>query len=234
MACRLCLADEPLCKSHIIPEFCFLPMYDENHRFIEVADARNQVVRSGQKGWWERLLCKDCEARLNRYEKHVRRMFTDPLQQTAPDKRIYSFPNVEYRKLKLFLLSVLWRAGVASIPECVHVSLGPYEEDLRQLILADADIEPGRFGCIAFLLFDDDRHLVDFMAEPTYHREGRSRCYRFVMRGFVFFIFVGREEPEGPFGRLLLGKKPVTEVIRMDWSDFGFLRQVFAAVAAIP
>jgi hypothetical protein len=67
-----------------------------------------------------------------------------------------------------------------------------------------------------------------------YHREGRNHCYRFVMRGFVFFMFVGRQEPDGSFGRLVLGKKPVVEAIRLDWSDFGFLRPMFAAVAALP
>jgi hypothetical protein len=161
-------------------------------------------------------------------------MFTDPLQQSPTQKRIYLFPNVQCRMLKMFLLSVVWRASVATRAECLHVSLGPYEEELRQLILADADIEPGRFGCLAWLLFDEDRHFVDFMTEPTYHREGRNRCYRLVMRGFVFFVFVGQQEPEGSFGRLLLGRKPVVEAIRMDWSEFGFLRQAIAAAAAIP
>src|SRR5205807_10147179 len=79
MKCALCLEEARLCKSHIIPEFCFVPFYDQNHRIIEVSDVEKGRVRRMQKGFWERLLCIKCESLLNGLERQARRIFTDPL-----------------------------------------------------------------------------------------------------------------------------------------------------------
>ena len=234
MACRLCLAEVPLCKSHIIPEICFAPMYDDRHRFIAVSDVKKQIVKEGQKGWWEKMLCAACEARLNRYEKHVRRMFTDPLLAPLADKRVYVFPKVEYRLLKLFILSVLWRASVSTLPAYRHVSLGPHEEPMRELILADADFAPETYGCVIWALFDGDRHFVDMMTEPSYDKQDGRRCYRFIMRGFVFMIYVGSRTIDDATSRLFVGRQPEVRAYHINWDVFPFLRQVMGEVAAMP
>jgi len=67
--CALCLQEAALCKSHIIPEFCFKPFYDKSHRIIEVSNVEKGKVRRMQKGIWERLLCAKCEALLNGWER---------------------------------------------------------------------------------------------------------------------------------------------------------------------
>ncbi len=87
MKCRLCLREEDLCKSHIIPEFCFTPFYDKDHRIIEVSDVEKGKVRRMQKGMWERLLCTKCESLLNGWERHSRRIFTDPLPPHEPGSK---------------------------------------------------------------------------------------------------------------------------------------------------
>src|SRR4051812_14436929 len=135
MACRLCLKEVPVVRSHIIPEFCFASMYDQDHRFIEVHDVDAGKVRRGQKGFWERLLCSDCETRLNRFERHARRLFKDKLPERKSLRRI-DVPNLDYRLFKLFILSVLWRASVSSHPVFEHVSLGKHEEIMRGMVVA--------------------------------------------------------------------------------------------------
>ena len=234
MLCRLCLKDSPLCRSHIVPEFAFKPMYDANHRFIEVTSVKDQKIKQGQQGWWERMLCAECETRLNRYERHVRRMFVDPLPPPVVGKRTFEFPNIEYKLLKLFILSILWRASVSTLDECRHVSLGPHEDILRELILTDALVDPEIYPCLLFLLFDGDRHFNDVMAEPTYHKEQGLRCYRFIVRGFMYFIYVGSHLVSLPSPQLILGRHNPVRGFSGNWDDFAFLRKSLVDAANVP
>ena len=57
--CRLCRRESNLRFSHILPEFFYLPMYDELHRTMSVSsDEKEKLV---QKGFREYLLCQECE-----------------------------------------------------------------------------------------------------------------------------------------------------------------------------
>lgn len=60
-SCKLCQKERELKYSHIIPEYFYTPIYDENHRFMEISPQSEKLVKFNQKGVREFLLCKDCE-----------------------------------------------------------------------------------------------------------------------------------------------------------------------------
>lgn len=234
MECALCQTPKKLCRSHILPEFTFAPMYDLNHRFVEVVDLSKGRVRQGQKGYWEKLLCANCESFINRYEKHSRRMFTDvlpPLKQNSICIREH--PRLDYRFFKLFCLSVLWRCSVSTLPIFRHVLLGAHEEKVRQKILQD---EPGgvdEYPIQVFALHSRGEHLRDFLVEPTHMKVDGHMCYRIVMRGFVFLLFVsGHPVPQQQLNLAISPERTVT-TYDADVSQFKFLREVWNRAAAI-
>ena len=47
----------------------------------------------------------------------------------------FQIPEYDYKKLKLFFLSVLWRASVSTQPFFEKVSLGPHEAFIRDALL---------------------------------------------------------------------------------------------------
>ena len=65
-------------------------------------------------------------------------------------------PQYRYDQLKLFVLSVLWRASVSGQPYFAKVRLGPHEEPIRQALLAG---DPGdeRFYSVTLACFVDLR-----------------------------------------------------------------------------
>jgi hypothetical protein len=226
--CRLCGTVGTLCKSHVIPEFCYAHLYDVNHRFIEVHDVSRGRVRRGQKGYWEYLLCPRCESHINGFERRARRLFVDPLNIGKPPKRSIELTKLCYDKLKLFFLSVLWRSGVSSLDTFRHIQLGRHEAQLRRRILACDPGAPATYGIIIFpLLFEGD-HLKDFMVEPTPGRlPGGNRIYRFVFNGFVIFVIVSSHPIETRFRRLLLSETGPLKVYPTELRDFPFLREVW-------
>ncbi|MBZ0103567.1 MAG: hypothetical protein K8I65_15525 [Thermoanaerobaculia bacterium] len=61
----------------------------------------------------------------------------------------------DYPTLKLFLLSILWRAGVSSRGEFRQVELGPHEEQLRRILLERNPGSVGDYTCLLFLMKQD-------------------------------------------------------------------------------
>ena len=223
MSCRLCLVDRPLCKSHIISEFLFSILYDKN---------KEGKVRKGQSGYKERLLCSDCEKLLNNYERHSRRLFRDvlppPVLRAA---RMREFHNLDYRLLKLFFLSVLWRASLSSLPIFKHISLGPHEKRLRNMVLSGEAGSEADYPTLFFILHLDGQHLRDFTVEPTFMRVEGRKCYRLVLSGFVVLIFVSSQRVPDPFPRVVLSPSGPVRGYDAEFGQFAFLRNVWEKAA---
>jgi hypothetical protein len=134
MTCALCKRDEPLLNSHIVLEFLYRPHYDEKHRTL-LFDQRNAPSTMLQKGLRERLLCGECEGRLQVYEDYFARYWYK--EQPPPD--VLEAPEViltdiDYSRFKLFVLSIAWRASVSQLaPE---MSFGPHEEPMRAMLIS--------------------------------------------------------------------------------------------------
>lgn len=226
--CRLCLIPAKLCASHIVPEFLYKVLYDERHRFIELPDVRKGVAIQPQKGHRERLLCVDCEGKINRYEKHIRRLFVDELPSHIPNsKRIREHPRIDYSLSKLFFLSVLWRASVSSLPIFKYVALGPHEERIRKMIWDDFAGSALDYPVSVFSLFMDGEHFRDFMAEPTYMRVDQRRCYRLVLMGFVVLIYVDSVPISGGAAQLALSPEIPFRSFQSEFREFKFLAKVW-------
>jgi hypothetical protein len=166
--------------------------------------------------------------------EQIFQMFVDPLPQPINGKRTYEFPNVDYKLLKLFILSILWRTSASSLDAYRLVSLGPHEEIIRQMILSNAHVDVETYPCLVFILFGGDRHLNDVMPDPTLHREQGLRCYRFVVRGFMYFIYIGNHQVNLGGSPLFLGRTPNVRVSSGNWDEFKFLKVSMLEVASIP
>lgn len=149
--CRLCLHDRKLCKSHIVPEFLYSPLYDSDREMMAITGRGRQGWKPLNKGIWEHLLCSDCEQYLNReYEQPFQDQWAGddalPRQMTKDDVHTATFSYVSF---KLFHLSILFRASVSSNPMFQAIRLGMHEDRIRKMLLGKMlDIN----GSIRFLL----------------------------------------------------------------------------------
>lgn len=119
MTCKLCGTDKPLCQSHIIPEFVYGPLYNDDNRMMGITGVGGKGWKRVQKGLRDTLLCRDCEALLNeRYEipfqVHWTRQYPLPAQAQEGDVVQAQF---DYTTFKLFHLSILFRAAVSTDPD---------------------------------------------------------------------------------------------------------------------
>jgi hypothetical protein len=181
--CRLCKSTRPLCRSHILPEFAYRPLYDEKHRYT-VLTVGSDRDRYAQRGLAERLLCHDCEQQFAKYEKYASEVMTGRLGHhfKAANGRIV-IRGIDYRVFKLFQMSVLWRGSVSSLDFFRLVSLGPREEPLRLMLLNEEPGAPGDFGCIVLFAHDRGESVSDTLFNPEPFRWVGRRMHKFFFAG---------------------------------------------------
>jgi hypothetical protein len=191
MKCKLCGKNNNLIKSHIIPEFFFKPAYDKLHRiniFSTNIKERNRYI---QKGVREPLLCKKCEQLISPWEKYVREVFYGGV---GIDIAFYEnkilLSNINYNEFKLFSLSFIWRASVASDKFFSYINLGPHEEKVKRMILDQDPGKPHEYGCIIILLTLSNRVFDDFILQPDQLPVDGQNCIRFTLGGCLWLFNV--------------------------------------------
>ncbi|TFY98840.1 hypothetical protein [Ramlibacter humi] len=183
-------------NSHIVPEFLYEALYDEKHRFHEISAAPEKKNRYRQKGLREPLLCEGCEQRLSVHEGYMRGLLRGGVQLTVRDEPgLLRLSDLNYNHLKLFQLSVLWRAGVSALPEFEQVQLGGHEDRIRNMLLADDPGGADAYGCIMCALMHGATQVQDLFVPPTWARLAGQKAYRFVFGGFVFVYVVASHPP---------------------------------------
>lgn len=136
--CRLCLEDRKLSESHIVPEFLYANLYNNNHKMLGITGTGKKGFRKEQKGLREKLLCADCESFINlNFEIPFKVSWVDnsQLPEIWKNKEEIINVKVDYSDFKLFHLSVLFRASISRLPTFSEVNLGPHEEKIRKMLL---------------------------------------------------------------------------------------------------
>lgn len=101
--------------------------------------------------------------------------------------------SLDYSMLKLFLLSILWRIGVAKGKFFRCIKLGPHEESLRQMLNREDPGEPDEYGCLISLLLPEPEFDVSHvLPQPFSTRTEGHNGVLLSFRGFAFQFFISR------------------------------------------
>lgn len=180
--CKLCGGEDVwLRNSHIISEFVYKASnvydYNPNRKFANYSNGKR---KSEQMGIRENLLCEDCEKILNhKYEEEFCNNIVPKMKSS--NETI----DADYKIVKPFLLSILWRASVSDEFKCVD--LGPYENAIRDIILGETLPPKEHYSILVVKITEPLCAIVGF---NKFKFRGRY-CYYFHMLNHTFFIMVG-------------------------------------------
>ena len=205
--CRLCGKQSALCESHIVPEFMYKPVYAKRQMIGFKEYNFGFKPRVYQKGLREYLLCKACEAYLNNsYERPNVRTWEALVHReavggvsfvygvTPQATEFVDVQGIDYSSFKLLLLSILWRASVAKRQEYAAVTLGPYEEKIRQMLL-DKDPGPSLFlPCVLTLL----KSPVRMISPPARGKYAGHTTYEFLLTSVALWFFISNRTYSEP------------------------------------
>jgi len=181
MKCQLCNEEKPLLKkSHIIPNFMYKDLYGTEHKLVLVGLEKLERKGITYSGFFEKnILCANCDNELlsslecyasstifnsgnskKRQQIKIEDIFG---RDGLPSVRYH---DLDYSKIKLFLLSILWRAHISTNQFFETVQLGQYAEKIRTMLInKDAGEEDFLETCIVKIKNDGSRPykaLVDF------------------------------------------------------------------------
>ena len=196
--CKLCqLPKESLENSHIIPDAFWRKVKGaaqgkKNGLYISLEKSKNQY---GQDTHTEELLCWDCEQKLSvNLENYAAKLcLQNPSNigiTIAKQEKSRILSGINYEKLKLFQLSVLWRASVSTKSIYSSIKLIPAEEErIRQALYELKPLREHEYGCIMSILWINKDHKTTrdskaFMISPYAHSAGQHNFFVFVFGGF--------------------------------------------------
>lgn len=198
--CRMCGRVDKLVKAHIIPDALYDPLFAESvYARMETNEAGKFGSRASTGVYDREIVCLPCERRFSPWDRYAVQFFRDRDWSTlapVPGMPI-SFletSDFNYALLKLFVMSLLWRAAVSTqnlFSKVVLVS--SQETELRGLLLRSDPGTPDQFS-VLFDKFDgplpshpevDPRSLL---LDPHPEEFGAHSWMRFYAIGWIIHV----------------------------------------------
>jgi|SRR4028118_333852 hypothetical protein len=193
--CRLCRQERKLIKAHIIPRSLYAPLFEDGSPVKVYSTEKGIYPKRAPQGIYDsKILCDECDHRIGDWDNAAQRFLLTPLKQYGDPAAIeergwFEASDFDYTRLKLFFISLLWRAHITSHPFFAKVELGPWERIARKRIISE---EPGTVEDFSTLLARYEHPLAMALRNPEYMRFYGLNYYRFRAASYVAIIKVDK------------------------------------------
>jgi hypothetical protein len=201
--CKLCLTEGiKFSKSHIIPKFLFKELKGEDgkDKIVEIYPNKEyRKVFSSDNFYDLNILCSDCESLLSKNETYLNKFLSEiifeesNLIEKTNKFSIIHINNIDSKKLKLGLLSILWRSDITEQKFFSEVSLGPHSEYIRNLILKD-DFGGEMEYPLFISVFNTENDLKNIILPIEKSKTDGITQYTYIINKFGFYFCVGSIE----------------------------------------
>ena len=186
--CKLCLEQGPSSQSHIIPKSLLKNVY-----------LHSSIKSEPSKRYWggiydRNILCQSCEANYMKWDCYAKIFLDNPLKNQRAlayqqDYEIigYELYNVDYKQLKLFALSLLWRMHTTQHENFKEVNLKHYIDRIRTLILNQDPAKDTEFAIILGK-FNYDKNPISFHTSPFRKKIEGINYYIVHIYGYTLYI----------------------------------------------
>jgi hypothetical protein len=234
--CKLCEQQKKLInKSHIIPRqfHHYTTREVENHFGSDNEPSKGIYIYSqdgkekhSQNGLYVGgILCEDCENWIGRWDKYAQDLLLNKIdidaiaKEQEKTKKVQTVPNVDYKLLKLFFMSILWRSHIARNNFFVSkttrngktqkaqtfkkVNLGEkWEIKLRNMLLQDDPGTEDDFSTILIKYSGKESYI--HLLPPERIKDDSVNFYNFTFAGYCFCIKVDQRDFPVEFKKFIL------------------------------
>jgi len=215
MKCSFCLKDKKTIKAHIIPRCFYEHMRNDKTKPFSVLT--NTAGRYSKKSWIglydSHIICEDCEKIFQKYDNYACKILLSKFDKSnfildgSENKIAYKLDGIDYKKLKLFFISILWRASISKREEFKKVDVGPFKNTLQDMIRGENPGVTNDFSVIVTRFIDILGQK--FWMDPYKYRIDGFNFYRFYLgTGYEFDIKVDKRNLEATDSLYQLALKP--------------------------
>ena len=206
----MCLDEKELVDAHIIPASFYRYMKPDSRPFEIRSSEKGECKKRSQTGIYDKtILCDDCEKLFQECDDYTQDLLLpDPkgakyIVNPKGEKEGCRLDNVNYNYLKLFFLSVLWKASVSTRKEFSKINTGPFEQELKKMINGG---DPGDQNTFSVTITRFNDYLgKNFLLNPHETRIDELNYYIFYLgAGYKVYIKVDRRPLSGVLAAIIL------------------------------
>lgn len=200
MICQYCGEDRKLIKAHVIPEAFFRRLRDGQAPPRMLTNKENEYPKRMPIGVYDNsILCEACETRFGVWDTYAQELLgMEPKGASRIAKEGvlagYEVEDYRYDLLKLFFISLLWRASVSGHTFYSKVKLGPLEHIAKGFIERK---DPGTPEDFSVTLAKFDHLLGETILDPHPEKKEGINYYRFYLGSYVAYIKADKREAPG-------------------------------------
>lgn len=196
--CQLCLSEGTLAKrSHIFPDFFYKKIMDgeklylvDPQKIIKEKPEDNRYLNTGD--YDNSILCDHCENHISKFESYGRNIFYGHSSNkfrasTSNQGKFINLKNLDYAKLKLFFLSIIWKSSVSKREFYKTVYLGhKHEEIMRKMILNSEPYDDSKYP-ICIVKLTDKENISRLISGFNKLKQDGIFSYLLLIDGFLFW-----------------------------------------------
>ena len=207
MPCRFCDQHKTLVRAHIIPKGFFRRLRDGQNAPQLLSNVENAFPKRAPIGVYDaEILCGDCESRFGDWDQYAQELLAESPASSVKlhhngQVAAWEVAKYDYDKLKLFFVSLLWRASVSVQSFYGRVRLGQHEAQAKELIVNQ---EPGSPDDFAVTLSKFDHILGETILDPHPEKWEGVNYYRFYLGGYVAYIKADKRPAPHPLADFAL------------------------------
>ena len=220
MNCKGCGENKKLIKAHIIPKSFYMDLRgDANHLNVVPSDKDVRESRSNIGDYDQNILCKECDSIIESYDDYGKKVLLDDNPNLVPYYRNgellgWELSEFNSTRLKLFFLSILWRASISSRHFFRRITLGEYEDVLKELIWSGGDDGNRTFGVIlAKFLPANIAGVEKSILDPDNLQIEERNYYRLYLGGYNAWIRVDDSGPAQRFKNLEISENANLKIV---------------------
>ena len=197
MKCKLTLNNGKAAKAHIIPAAFFYSSREKRNALVMRSNA-DYPKRSLTGIYDEELVTLDGEAFFNKPDNYAYKVLIQNRNKLEPwlenGKEVgVQLIDYDYHILKIFFLSLLWRASETQRGEYNQVSLGPHTEKIREMIINGDPGTPEEYSVVLFR-FNKEPALEKGTILFPYKTRQEFNGYKFYLNEYIAVIKVDRRK----------------------------------------
>ena len=222
MICRLCNNDKTLGKSHVIPESFFPKIKNAPRPLKLLTNVAGEFPKKAQIGVYDKtILCTECEKTFDLPDNYAQKLLLEYQNQHIPVSDSfqsigYKIQNYDYDLLKLFFVSLLWRASISSHSFYEGIRLGPFESVAFNLLKANQSI-PSEVFSVILAKFDDP--VGKSILDPFASKFDGVNFNVFYLGGYVAYIKSDKRNTPNIFSELMMSPGRPLLIFSRELSD---------------
>jgi hypothetical protein len=215
--CPFCEVDGLSAKAHINPKALFLDIGHPGED-LKLREPSQFAKRTPQGVWDDEVWCRDCEDTYGRVDSYAIDVLRTPIEELQKavnpltgEIAAHTLKIGKPGELKLFFITLLWRASQSKESFYKNVSLGPRADAARQLIRSRSPGSVEDFSVVLTTTGSDEM----LMAGPVKVRHSGALFYRFYMGRYRADIKANKGPAPPAMRSALLGLSDTLVVLRL-------------------